>query len=306
MISGYSNLADTVSSVFLFIGGICVALLVLITFFMLYFVIKYNRKKNIPPVNIEGNTFLEITWTIIPTILVLVMFYYGWTGYKVMRVVPEDAMVVKVTARMWSWLFEYENGTQSDVLNLPVGKPVKLLLSSQDVIHSFYIPAFRIKQDVVPGMETYVWFTPAELGPYDVFCAEYCGLRHSYMLAKAEVMPEEKFNEWYSKEIPTEKIAKKEPLGLELIKAKGCDGCHTRDGSPLLGPTFKGVFGRKEKVLTGTKEREIMVDEEYIRKSMLEPMADQVAGFPPIMPSQKGLLTEAEIAEIIKYLKELK
>jgi cytochrome c oxidase subunit 2 len=273
---------------------------------MVYFLIKYNEKKNITPVNIEGNLFLETIWTVVPGILFLVMFYYGWVGYKVMREVPEDARIVKVSARMWSWLFEYENGKQSNALVLPIGKPVKLVMTSQDVIHSFYVPAFRVKQDTVPGMETYQWFTPTELGSYDAFCAEYCGLRHSYMLSKVEILPEEKFMEWYGREVPKEEIAKREPRGLQLMKDNGCDACHTLDGSPLLGPTFKGIWGKKEQVLTTGKEREIVVDEEYIRKSMLEPMADQLAGFPPIMPSFKDILTEDEIAEIIAYLKELK
>ena len=310
MISGVSSISGkVVENVFMFIFGISVIFLVLITFFMVYFAVKYNRKKNISPVNIEGNMFLEITWTVIPTILVLAMFYYGWVGYKTLQDVPEEAINVKVKARMWSWLFEYKNGKQSDVLYVPVGNPVKLTLLSQDVIHSFYIPAFRVKQDIVPGMKTYLWFESTRLGSYDVMCAEYCGLNHSGMLSKVIVMPEKEFREWYDIEkiiAKKERKPEKKVVGEDILQLKGCVGCHTTDGSPLVGPTFKGIYGHKVTVITDGKEREIEVDEEYLRKSLIEPNADVVKGFPPIMPSQKGLLTEEEITEIIEYLKGLK
>jgi len=196
MISGASNLANTVDSVFLLISSICVGLLVIVTSVMVYFVIRYNRKKNLTPSDIESNTPLEIIWTVIPTILVLAMFYYGFIGFKIIRKVPKDAMVIKVTGHMWAWQFEYENGKQSNILNLPEEKPVKLELSSWDVIHSLYIPAFRVKEDAVPGKKNYLWFEPTKVGTYNIFCAEYCGQGHSSMLARAVVMPENDFNEW--------------------------------------------------------------------------------------------------------------
>lgn len=301
MIPKASSIAGTVDFVFFYIVGISVVFLVAITFLMVYFIIKYHRSKNIPPANIEGHTLLEVTWTVIPTILVLSMFYYGWYGFKEMRNVPKDAAVVKVTGRMWSWLFEYENGKQSDVLKLPVNKPVKLELESLDVIHSFYVAAFRVKEDVVPGMNNYISLTPTMVGTYDAQCAEYCGLRHSYMMTKVEVMPEEKFQEWY---VGNGLVAKAD-VGAELLKIKGCVACHTTDGTPRVGPTFKGIFGRKKTVVTGGTERDVVVDEEYIRKSIMEPMADVVKGFPPIMPPQKGLITDEEIQQIIAYLKGL-
>ena len=308
MIPKASSIAATVDNIFFFIVGISVVLLVAITFLMVYFIIKYRRSKNIPPANIEGHTLLEVTWTVVPTILVMAMFYYGWVGFKEMRTVPKGAAVVKVTGRMWSWSFEYENGRQTKVLKLPVGKPVKLELKSLDVIHAFYVAAFRVKEDVVPGLNNYISFTPTIVGTYDAQCAEYCGLRHSYMMAKVEVMPEKDFQEWYS---ANGKVAKagvvgKGPTGEELLKIKGCVACHTTDGSPLVGPTFKGIFGRKEAVKTEGKERQVVVDEDYIRKSMLEPQSDIVVGFPPIMPSQEGIVTEEEMEQIISYLKELK
>jgi cytochrome c oxidase subunit 2 len=308
MISKASSYAATVDNIFLFIMGISVVLLVAITFLMVYFVIKYRRSKNIPPANIEGHTGLEVAWTVIPTILVIAMFYYGWVGFKEMRTVPKGAMKVTVTARMWSWLYEYENGKKTDVLKVPVGKPVKLELRSLDVLHSFYVAAFRIKEDVVPGMENYLWFKPTEVGTYDVQCAEYCGLRHSYMLSKVEVMPEEDFQQWYAADGMMAKAGAAEPAlaAEELLGVKGCLACHTTDGKPLVGPTFKGMFGKKEKVQTEGKEREIVVDEAHIRKSLIEPQSDIVVGFPPIMPTQEGLVSEEEIRQIIAYLKELK
>ncbi len=309
MFSGAESLIGRqVDQAFFLILGICVAMLVLITFLMVFFVIKYNRKRHPIPENIEGNTLLEITWTVIPTILVLAMFYVGWTGYRQMQDVPAGAMTVKVTARMWSWLFEYENGKQSDVLNLPVGKPVKLVLSSEDVLHSFYVPAFRVKKDAVPGIKAVLWFTPDETGSFDLFCAEYCGVGHSAMLSKVVVMNEDAFTAWLkgTKAGEEKALEAKEPAGLALIKAKGCTGCHTIDGSPLVGPTLKGIFGSKVRVVTSGQEREVLADEEYLRKSMLDPNADVVDGFPPIMPSQKGKLTGDEIQQIIEYVKSLK
>jgi len=209
MFSEASNLTQIVDSVFLLVCGISIGLLIIVTFCMVYFVIKYNRSKNIYPVNIEGNTVLEIVWTLVPTILALAMFYYGWVGFKTIRNVPKDAMVVKVNGRMWAWSFEYENGKQSSVLNLPLRKPVKLELSSWDVIHSLYIPAFGIKEDVVPGKVNYMWFEPTKVGSYDVFCAEYCGQRHSSMLTKVVVLPESEFKMWYESEVKKAQAVKK-------------------------------------------------------------------------------------------------
>ena len=315
MFSGSTNFVDSVDSVFLLIFGISGVLLAVVTFFMVYFIIKYNRKKNSTPKDIPGNVVLETICTVIPVILVLIMFYFGWYGFKPMREVPKDAMKVKVTARMWSWLFEYENGKQSDVLNLPIGKPVRLNLDSLDVVHSFYIPAFRIKQDAVPSLKNYLWFIPEKAGSYDIFCSEYCGQRHSYMLTKVVVMEQDKFNEWYGreKEKPEaataeekETPAREAEQGKELLKLKGCTACHTTDGKPSAGPTLKGLFGSKVTVLTGGRERVIAADEEYIYNSILDPNADIVKGFQPIMPAQKGLITDKEIAEITEYLKQLK
>ena len=299
MISEVSNTAAKVDSAFIFIVGLSVCLLVLITFFMLYFVIKYNSRRNPKSENIEGNLWLEIVWTVVPTLLVLAMFYAGWTNFAYIRNAPKDAMTVKTLGRNWSWEFEYKNGRQSDVLRVPLGKPVELVLTSADVVHSLYIPAFRIKEDAVPGMKTRMWFSAGEPGTYDIYCTEYCGTGHSHMRSKVIVMDEKEFNTWY--------LSKEEGAGakgLKLLQDKGCLGCHSTDGAAKIGPTFKGLWGRKVTVLIDGREREIFADEAYIRKSVLQPQAEIVKGYPPIMPVLP--LKSEELDAIITVLKDLK
>jgi len=305
MTHGWTNLSGTVDSVFLFIMGISLVLLVGITGAMVYFAVRYRRSKHPRAENIEGNLTLEIVWTVIPTLLVLAIFWVGWKGFVYMRTVPQDAMLVKVTARMWSWHFTYENGAASEVLKVPVNRPVKLAITSADVLHSLSIPAFRVKEDAVPGRENYLWFQPEVTGSFDLFCTEYCGMGHSAMITKVEVLPEAEFQAWFREALKLPgKQAK--PDGAKLFTEKGCSACHSIDGSPKVGPTLKGVFGHRMTVLTGGKERKIISDEAYLRKAMLDPGADIVKGFPPIMPSQKGLLSDAEINALIEYLKSLK
>jgi cytochrome c oxidase subunit 2 len=187
-----------VDRIFLFIVGISVVLLAFVTILMIYFTVRYSRKRHPEAVDIEGNTLLEVIWTAVPTALVIAMFYYGWIGFKTMRNVPDNAMTVNVTGQMWFWSYEYSNGRNTDSLFVPVGVPVKLEIGSLDVIHSFYMPAFRVKEDAVPGAETYLWFAAENVGDFDVFCAEYCGTGHSSMNSKVIVMPEDEFRRWYN------------------------------------------------------------------------------------------------------------
>lgn len=196
MFNGASNFSHNVDAVFLFTLIVSVFFLVLITGLMIYFVIKYNRKRNPKATNYHGNIGLEITWTLIPTILVLIMFWYGWVGYSDMSEAPEDALNIEVTAQMWKWGFKYENGKTFDSLYVPINKAVKLNLTSLDVTHAFYIPKFRIKKDVYPNQTRTVWFKAEELGDFDIACAEYCGLNHSYMYNKVKVVPEADFDIW--------------------------------------------------------------------------------------------------------------
>jgi len=304
MFTTFLDRSANVDNVMYFIAGVSVFMLVLVTFLMIFFVVKYSSKRNPTAENIEGNLPLEIIWTVIPTILVLAMFYYGWIGFKIMRNPPKDAMPVKVTARMWSWSFTYENGQNSGELNVPLNRPVKLIIVSEDVIHSLFIPAFRIKEDAVPGMETYLWFNPDKTGTYDLFCSEYCGVGHHSMISKVNVMSQDDFSKWYEKK--DEAAVPQVQDALVIMKKNGCLNCHTMDGTVEIGPSFKGIFGKKIEVITNWKEHEVVVDNEYLKRSMLEPEADVVKGFDSIMPSQKGVLTDEEIEAIINYIKDLK
>lgn len=320
MVTGWPNLSNPADNTFFFILGISLTFLILNTGVMIYFVFRYSRKRHPKAEEVGENTPLEIIWTVVPILLVLAIFYVGWKGFVYQRTVPPDAMPVKVTARQWSWTFTYENGKEDGVLHVPVRKPVKLLITSADVLHSLFIPAYRIKEDCVPNRQTYLWFLPDQLGSYDLFCTEYCGVGHSAMITKVEVMPQKDFEEWYGGANITAEAEKKKPAakgpaektapvseeGARLIQVKGCVACHATDGTPKIGPTFKGVFGRRETVIRNGQEREITVDEAFIRQTLLRPELDRVKGFPPIMPSQQGQLTDKEIDEIVEYIKTLK
>jgi cytochrome c oxidase subunit II len=304
MSSGASNFVQGVDLTFFIILGVSVFFLVSITAVMIYFVIRYRRKKNPKASQIEGNNTLEIVWTVIPTILVLIMFWYGWLGFKPMRKAPADAIPIKAYGQMWSWSFEYGNGKKSAELIVPLNKPVKLDLISMDVNHSLYIPAFRIKEDVIPGKNNFMWFTAQELGEYDIFCSEYCGDRHSYMLSKVKVVPENEYLAWLEKsDIPAN-----EAPGLTLMKQNACVTCHSLDGSKIVGPSFKGIYGEKVTVTEASGEtKEVVVDDEYIRRSILDPNAEVVQGFNKgLMVTYKDRLKNEDIQQIIDFIKTLK
>jgi cytochrome c oxidase subunit 2 len=304
-----SNFVAGVDKAFMIIMGISFVFLIGLTFTMLYFVYKYNNKKNPVATQIKGSTKMEIIWTVIPTILVLVMFYYGWAGWTPMRTAPKDTFNIKVTGRMWNYTFEYENGKKTDTLFVPLNKAVKLKLVSLDVIHGFYIPAFRIKEDVVPGREKMAWFIPEREGLFELFCSEYCGLDHSYMYTYVKVMPEQKFNSWYLDTLKHEAVAVDSPTanGKRIMKNIGCFACHTVDGNKLVGPSFKGFYGSKITVVTKAAEREITADDEYIKRSIYDPNADVVKGFNKgLMQPYVGQLSEDDVKQITEYLKTIK
>ncbi|MFA5971446.1 MAG: cytochrome c oxidase subunit II [Lentimicrobiaceae bacterium] len=310
MFSGNTSLSGAVDTTFAIITGISLFFLIGITAIIIIFIVKYNKKKNPVASEIEGSNKLEIIWTVIPLILVMYMFWLGWRSYIPERNVPADAMKIKVTAQMWSWRFEYANGKVTDTLFVPVNQSVVLNMVSLDVIHSLYIPAFRLKQDIVPGKPlNYMWFKPMVIGSYDLFCAEYCGLRHSYMGTMVQVIDKASFDKWYAAAPPKIDSTMAATPGAEgklLVEKKGCIACHSSDGTKIVGPSYKGIFGHKTLVVTNGKEREITVDEAYIKKSILDPEADLVKGYPKgTMISYKGQLTDQEIDKIGEYIKTL-
>jgi len=296
-----SSAAGKVDSVFLFIFGLSVVFLIAITFLMVFFIIKYSRKRHPKGVDIEGNVWLEIAWTVTPTVLFLLMFYFGWTNYEYMRNVPRDAMVIDVTARQWAWSFTYPNGKRTTELVVALNKPVKASLHSLDVIHGFYIPAFRIKEDVVPGKQNYTWFIPTRLGSFDLECTVICGVGHANMLSKVTVVPVPEFEAWY--------FAASAPLAgnpaLAVLEQKSCLTCHSLDGRVMVGPSFQGMFGQKQIVKDASgREHEVQVDDARLVRAIRAPNLDIVRGYPPAMPAVT--LTDAELGQIVEFIKSLK
>ncbi len=308
-----SGFVEGVDKVFLFMFVLSVAVLILVTSLIVYFVFRYSRKRNPEPVDIEGNLALEITWTLIPLVLFLAMFYFGWTEFWKMRNPPRDAMVVEVTARQWAWSFEYPNGRRSDELYVALDRPVKLELRSQDVLHGFAVSEFRVKADVVPGKVNFLWFTPKLLGTYDIQCTVLCGTHHSYMLSKVHVLAEDEFKAWYFRDDERPEAvaaaASGSPVtsvdeGCEvLLEAKDCLMCHTLDGSEGLGPSFQGLMGSRIQVLVGDELRELTIDEAYLRDAILRPEAQVRVGYSPEMPETD--LEEGELAQLVECMRSV-
>ena len=304
-----SNFVSTYNTAFYVIAGISLFLLVGLTLIMLYFIFRYNRKKNKTATQNEGNTRLEIVWTVTPILLVLVMFYYGWAGWKPMTKAPKDTLNIESVARMWSFSFIYENGKQSPDLVVPINTPIKINLVSLDVIHSLYIPAFRVKSDMIPGREKVMWFLPQREGEYDLYCAEYCGLQHSYMNSTVKVLSKENFDSWYTDTVAVINVAQESlpgAEGLSIMISQGCNACHSSDGSKILGPSYLNLFGEQQVVVRDGKEVTLTIDEEYIKKAIYEPNSEIVKGYPKdLMQSYKGTLSDEDLNKIIEYLKFL-
>lgn len=295
--------ADSTDGLFHFINEVSLIFLIGITFALIYFAFKYKRKSedDKTPVITHNNT-LEITWSVIPLLLVLVIFGWGYSGWLNLRAVPDDAYEIQVTGFKWNWSVNYENGAQTlNEVHVPKGRPIKLVMQSRDVLHSFFVPDYRVKHDVLPGRYTYVWFQAEETGESQVFCTEYCGTSHSDMLAKIIVHEPDEFELWLEQNggAPSGTPAEQ---GEKLVQLQGCQTCHSIDGSPMIGPSFQGLWGREEQMSDGTT---ITVDENYIRESILYPGEKVVAGYDNVMTPYEGRLNDDEISNIIEYLKTL-
>jgi cytochrome c oxidase subunit II len=303
MFSKASNFVHGVDSAFLIITGISVFFLIVLTGLMIFFVFKYNKRNGKPAIQIKDNTALEITWITIPMIIVLYMFYIGWKGFIPMREAPKDAMEITAVSSMWKYKFDYPGDKESDTLVVPIDKAVKINLKSIDVLHGFSVPAFRIKEDMVPNKPNYSWFQAGELGDYDIYCTVYCGLNHSNMLGIIRVLPQADFDKWLEK-LPAK--AKESPMGLKVLEKNGCLACHSLDGSKVVGPTFKGLYGSMRKVSANGTAREVKADDEYIKTSITNPGADIVDGYPAGLMQPYTKISASDMALINDYFKSLK
>jgi cytochrome c oxidase subunit II len=270
---------------------------------MIYFVVKYKRKSATDKTAyITHNSTLEFVWSFIPLVIFLVVFAWGWNIYHDMRAMPKNALEVHVVGKQWLWDFIYKSGKKStNEAVVPVGEPVKLIMTSEDVLHSFYIPSMRIKQDVIPGRYTAIWFTAEKTGDYQVFCTEFCGAAHSNMLAKLKVVPREEYEKWIAEgDDSALPLAKR---GEKLYSNNGCVACHSIDGTAKVGPTLKGKFGAMETLEDGSQ---VKIDENYLAESMLNPNAKVVKGYPRnVMPAFQGKLNEEELSALVEFIKTL-
>ena len=306
MPSAAATQAEVVDLLYYFLYYVSLASFVVIMAVLLYFVVTYRAKsKGERAVSPGGhNTLLEIGWTIPPAIVSVFVFVVGAKGFIDMKSPPADSMEIQVTAYKWAWQFTYPGGHKDPNLHVPPNRPVRLVMSSDDVLHSFFIPSFRIKQDIVPGRYTETWFKAVESGEFQIFCTEYCGTKHSEMLAKVTVHEsEEDYQKWLDSQQNILDQLPPEQAGEKLIAANGCTACHSLTGVKGVGPSFKGQWGTERAFADGTKA---IMDENYVRSSILNPTGQVVAGYAPVMPTFQGKLKDREIDAIIAYLKTLK
>jgi cytochrome c oxidase subunit II len=274
-------------------GTIALAVCILIVFFC----VRYRHNAQVERHVVGRKLGVELAWTLIPLGIFIVLFV--WAGYDFVRQyrVPDDALPVYVVAKQWMWKLQHRNGRREiNELHVPLGQPVRLLMTSQDAIHSFFVPAFRLKQDVLPGRYTGLTFTPTKLGEYHLFCAEYCGAQHSEMIGRVVVMPPAEYAQWVSKGTEAPSLAQ---YGFSLFRQLGCSGCHAA-GSTVHAPSLAGLLGREVHLQDG---RTIVADENYIRDSILLPRKDVVAGFDPVMPSFGGQVSEEDIQALIAFIR---
>lgn len=299
-----STMAEQTDALFHFINITSVVLLLGITVAIILFAWKYRRRsdEDVTPV-ITHNNKLEITWSIIPLILVIIVFGWGFSGYMNLASTPDDAYEIRVVGKSWLWEFHYETGHVSvNELHFPADRPVKLVMSSDDVIHSFYIPDFRVKKDVLPNRYTSLWFEATETGESVIFCTEYCGNAHSNMMATASAHSQEDFETWLETAGSADDDMDPAELGEQLVTRNACNTCHSVDGSQLQGPSFQGLWMSEREMENGDV---VTADENYIRESILEPQAKISSGYDPVMPTYAGTLNDQQIDAIIEYIKTL-
>lgn len=295
-----SSQSGDIDALFWFITAICFVMTVVIFVGVAAFAYKYRRRKNAHAVQIEGSTKLELTWSILPFLIMLVMFWWGADLFFKAQTPPKDAMEVFVTGKQWMWKVQYADGLREiNELHVPVGQPVKLTMASEDVIHSFSIPAFRVRHDVVPGHYDSLWFTASKPGDYHLFCTEYCGNQHSKMIGWVHAMEPREYANWVSGGGTGGSLAEQ---GKQLFQQNGCSTCHEMEQQGRC-PILKGIFNKPVQLADG---RTVIANDAYLRESILDPNAKIVNGFEPnVMPNFKGQLSEENVIQLIAYIKSL-
>jgi cytochrome c oxidase subunit 2 len=295
-----STSSGEVDAIYLTLIAMTIFFSLLIAALVITFAVKYRRKPGVPAANIQGSLRLELTWTIIPFLIVLGFFFWGTRLFLRMSRPPRDVMDVYVVGKQWMWKIQHPSGQREiNALHVPIGRAVRLTMTSEDVIHSFYIPAFRIKRDVLPGRYSSEWFEAAKPGKYHLFCAEYCGTKHSEMIGWVYAMEPQEYEQWLSGSIANETA---EESGRKLFESMRCDTCH-KEAPDARGPSLHGLFGKTVTLKDGNT---VVANEDYIRESILKPLAKNVKGFDPIMPTYEGQLGEEQILQILAYIKTLK
>jgi cytochrome c oxidase subunit 2 len=295
-----STAAGQVDALFLFMLAVSVFFAGLIFVLVTIFAVKYRRRSDADtPKPILGSLKLELAWTIIPLGIALVMFGWGAWLYLSLSTPPGDALEIVVVGKQWMWKLQHPDGRREiNELHVPVDRTVKLTMTSEDVIHSFFVPAFRIKKDVVPGRYSTAWFQATKTGEYRLYCSQYCGTSHAEMTGKVIVMEAGQYEAWLRGGGPAESPA---VAGARLFQQFGCGSCHLSDGKGP-GPSLVGLFA---KPVTLTSKQTVIADEAYIRESIVAPQAKIVARYAPVMPTYKGLITEDDLVQIVAYIKSL-
>jgi len=295
-----SSMAPRVDALYFYLVAVTIVFSLMIGIAILYFAIKYRRRSESElPHGIEGSLKLEIAWSVIPLLFTLSFFAWGTSIFFAMNRVPDEAIEVSVVGKQWMWKFQHADGQREiNELHVPLGRPVRLVMASEDVIHSFYVPAFRLKRDVLPGRVATLWFEATKPGRYHLFCAEYCGTKHSGMIGWLEVMEPTAFQAWLAGGTGSESLAS---AGSKLFQQHACNTCHRPD-SLARGPNLEGLYGKPVALEGGGT---VVADESYIRESIVMPNAKRVAGFQPIMPTFQGLISEEGLLQLVAYVKSL-